>query len=78
MSRPPQEVHSLPAQCVLTLQVTRRHQLAVHTGRLWLTQPNDPTDHFLDAGQSMALRPGRVVIQAEHDCVYALDCTGVR
>jgi hypothetical protein len=77
MSRPSQEVHSLPAQRVLTLQVTHRHQLAVQTGRLWLTQPNDPTDHFLDAGQSLALRPGRVVIQAEQDCVYALHCAWV-
>jgi hypothetical protein len=34
------------------------------TGTLWLTQPGDPHDHLLKAGQSFSLdQPGMVLVQ---------------
>lgn len=43
-------------------------RLCVSSGRVWVTQAHDPDDHFLEAGQSMLLRPhARVLIGAERD-----------
>ena len=39
--------------------------LHVVNGLLWLTQSGDANDHFVAAGQSIALRGSRVVVQAE-------------
>jgi hypothetical protein len=40
--------------------------LQVLSGRLWLTQPGDACDHFLEAGAEMHLTRNRVLVQAEH------------
>jgi len=37
---------------------TRDAWLSVVRGRVWVTQVGDPTDHFLDSGQSIRLRAG--------------------
>ncbi len=35
------------------------------SGRVWITQPGDATDHLIPAGRDFTVtRPGRVVIQA--------------
>jgi hypothetical protein len=36
--------------------------ITVLRGRAWITQANDPDDHFLGAGQSMHLAPGTHVL----------------
>lgn len=41
-------------------------RLELLQGRLWLTQPGDPDDHFLRAGQGLRLQAGRgVLLQSE-------------
>ncbi|MED5620595.1 DUF2917 domain-containing protein [Ideonella sp. BN130291] len=41
-------------------------RLSVLQGRVWLTRAGDPDDHFLVAGQSMALAAGaQAVLSAE-------------
>lgn len=42
------------------LRCSDRHDVwvTVVQGRVWITQANDPDDHFLDAGQSMRLAAG--------------------
>lgn len=42
----------------LTLQVLQ--------GRLWVTCPNDPCDHFLPAGSHMRLTQDWVLVEADH------------
>jgi hypothetical protein len=40
--------------------------LRVLSGQVWITQMNDPDDHFLDAGQTMVVRTGaRALVGAE-------------
>lgn len=39
--------------------------LHVLQGRLWLTQPGDPADHFLCAGESLELAQDWVVVEAD-------------
>ena len=39
--------------------------IAVHSGRIWLTQSGDANDYFVDAGQHhVVARAGRVVIES--------------
>ena len=39
--------------------------IAVHSGRIWLTQTGDANDHFIEAGQRhVVARGGRVVIES--------------
>jgi hypothetical protein len=42
------------------LRCSDRHDVwvTVVQGRVWITQANDPDDHFLDSGQSMRLAAG--------------------
>ncbi|MFM2342917.1 MAG: hypothetical protein RLZZ592_2570 [Pseudomonadota bacterium] len=41
-------------------------RIAVEHGRLWLTQEGDPDDHFIAAGEDIALcGPGTVVIESD-------------
>ena len=45
----------------------------VMQGRVWITQRNDPDDHFLDAGQALALRGGaQAIVGAEGTAQVAL------
>lgn len=46
--------------------------LHVVSGGAWVTQSNDPVDHFLHAGQSLALQPGAQVL------ISALEAVSVR
>jgi Protein of unknown function (DUF2917) len=49
---------------VLSLRGAAGRVLKVLSGRVWLTEPNDPDDHVLHAGQSHRLRSaGAVVIE---------------
>ncbi|AKJ32046.1 DUF2917 domain-containing protein [Caldimonas brevitalea] len=49
-------------------QPARAATVQVVGGRIWLTQANDPYDHFVDAGQSLRLQPGvATVLGAEVD-----------
>lgn len=42
-------------------------------GRIWITQANDPDDHFLVAGQAFALRSGaQAIVGAEGAAQVAL------
>ncbi|NIC41587.1 DUF2917 domain-containing protein [Aquabacterium sp. A08] len=40
-------------------------RLRVVSGRVWLTQSGDGTDHFLAPGQERVLGPGRAVLEAD-------------
>ena len=37
-----------------------RVRLRILSGSAWVTRPNDPDDHFLHAGQTLALRDGLI------------------
>ena len=51
---------------LLTLTHTQPTSLHLKSGALWVTQTGDDRDHFLRAGQTMQLAPGRLtVFQAE-------------
>jgi hypothetical protein len=49
---------------VLSLRHCAGRQLSLVQGRLWLTEPGDPDDHFLRPGQTRVLMSdGQVVIE---------------
>ncbi len=51
-----------------TLRGHRGRWLRVQHGRLWLTEPQDPQDHFIAAGQCWRLASGGpVVLQNDSD-----------
>ncbi|XVJ68262.1 MAG: DUF2917 domain-containing protein [Rhizobacter sp.] len=70
---PPHPIHlSLSLGELLTLTPTQPTTLHLQSGVLWVTQTGDHHDHFLKAGQSMQLSPGRLtVVQAERASVQA-------
>jgi Protein of unknown function (DUF2917) len=53
----------LPPGTALTLQVQPGRRVHVQRGRLWLTEPGDPNDHFIDAGCSHTLTARGAVIE---------------
>jgi hypothetical protein len=61
------QTQTLPAQGILTLRKPSALQLRVLSGCVWLTESRDPTDHFLQAGDSFFLHTERVVIEAQED-----------
>ena len=63
---------ALPAQGILTLRKPSALQLRVLSGCVWLTESHDPTDHFLQAGDSVNLHSDRVVIEAQQDSLITL------
>lgn len=54
---------------VLSLRGAAGRVLRVQSGRLWLTEPNDPDDHVLHAGQAHSLRSAGVVVIENDGCV---------
>lgn len=40
--------------------------LKVLQGRMWVTRPNDPRDHFLAPGAELALTQNQVVVEPDH------------
>ena len=64
MSYPYPEFTLLPYQ---SRMIDARQGLLVEVtaGCLWLTRPGDLSDHFLQAGTSMALQEDRVLLQGE-------------
>lgn len=49
-------------------------RLRVVAGRVWITRPGDPDDHFLDAGDQLRLDArSPVLIGAEGEAHLALD-----
>ncbi len=71
MHQPP--LQTIQTHQIQTLVLAAQAQLHVVSGCLWITQTNDPCDHFLAPEQSMLLRAGRVVVQAEKDSIFLLD-----
>jgi hypothetical protein len=56
--------NTLSRGAALTLPARRGWCLHLASGRLWLTEPGDPDDHFLSAGQTHVVRRrGPVVIE---------------
>lgn len=48
--------------------------LRVTAGRVWVTQPGDPADHFVDAGAALPLAPrSAVLIGAEGPAQVAIE-----
>ncbi len=76
---PPHQRHlSLSPGELLTLTPTQPTSLHLKSGALWVTQTGDDRDHFLRAGQTMQLAPGRLtVFQAEHGGAQASLAPGV-
>lgn len=60
----------LSAQGARTLAPTQPATLRVLAGGLWLTRSGDAGDHFLQAGDELALGPGRTVVEP-HGCALA-------
>jgi hypothetical protein len=54
----------LPRQTRL-INATEGMQLEVQSGCLWLTRPGDATDHFLVAGDRIALHENLVLLQSD-------------
>lgn len=65
MTTPDLVFHTLPAGQALTLPAAAGQRLRVVSGRVWLTQSGDGTDHFLAPGQERVLGPGRAVLEAD-------------
>jgi hypothetical protein len=58
----------LPIGAVHVLRQQAGARLEVASGRVWLTVPGDPDDHFVAGGQSMPLQhDGPIVIQSDGD-----------
>lgn len=53
----------VPLGAAQTLPPRGGLRLEVLAGHVWLTEPGDPEDHFLVAGQARCLGPGPVVLQ---------------
>lgn len=53
-----------PGQAI-TLDAAPGLWLRVWGGRLWVTATGDPNDYFVAAGQTLALGPGRLVLEAD-------------
>lgn len=53
-----------PPGHIQTLNLTEAALLRLHAGCLWVTQSDDPQDHFMHPGQTLVLRAGRTVIEA--------------
>jgi Protein of unknown function (DUF2917) len=73
-SSPPPQPRDLrlPPGQLLTLTPFQPTSLHLRCGGLWVTQTGDDRDHFLKAGQSMPLAPGRLtVLQAQDSWVQA-------
>lgn len=58
----------LSSGAIQAFAATRNTVLVVEQGTLWLTQTHDAQDHVLKAGQSLPLKSGRVVLEAEPGC----------
>ncbi|PFH11925.1 Protein of unknown function (DUF2917) [Collimonas sp. PA-H2] len=57
-----QQSHTLSGGSVLS-GVTEQHViLKVVSGRVWVTFEGQPEDHWLHAGRSLTLLPGRMVV----------------
>ncbi|MBT2324856.1 DUF2917 domain-containing protein [Variovorax paradoxus] len=57
---------TLPIGEARTLRRGAGARIEVTGGRVWLTVPNDPDDHFVAGGESMLLRhDGPIVIQSD-------------
>ncbi len=69
------QTQTLPAQCILTLHKPSAMHLRVLSGCVWLTESNDPVDHFLQAGDSVCLYGERVVIEAQEDSLIVWKST---
>ena len=69
---------SLAPNDLLALTLAQPTALHVRSGALWVTQAGDHRDHFLRAGQTMQLAPGRLtVFQAEQGGAQASIAPGV-
>jgi len=55
----------LPWRGVCRLQARPGQVLYVLSGRLWVTQPGDAADHFVQAGDELVLAGGRTVIEGD-------------
>jgi len=51
----------------------RGAEIRCSRGALWVTQPGDPTDHILRAGEGMIVsRPGSILVEALADSAVQL------
>jgi hypothetical protein len=64
---------TLPVGATQTLRGCAGALLEVTSGRLWITEPGDPDDHFLSRGDTRRLcGNGPVVLQSDGACAAAL------
>lgn len=59
------DVPPLPWRGVCSLQARPGQVIYVLSGRLWVTQPGDAADHFVQAGDELVLVGGRTVIEGD-------------
>jgi hypothetical protein len=57
-------IHTLTPNQARTLDARAGVRIAVHSGCLWITQPHDGTDYFVQEGMSLVLHSAGVVLQA--------------
>lgn len=67
-----EQQEALPAGCILTLRKPSAIQLRVLSGCVWLTESRDPTDHFLQVGDTFCLHSDRAVLEAQQDSLISL------
>lgn len=59
---------------LLRIQDATGTRLVCTRGALWITQDNDPSDHFIATGDSLLLdRPGLAVVSASHDSCLRIE-----
>lgn len=61
----PTHTHTLPGGQTRLIHAQDGLTLRVLAGRLWLTRSGDASDHFLHAGDCMALSGEAVLVQAD-------------
>ncbi len=69
----PNHPASLSAKRIVSFQSVQGTRLHILEGCVWVTQTHDQQDHFLHAQQSLELRSGHVVIEADEDSQYTLE-----
>lgn len=59
------DAHTLLPRQTRLINASEGLQFEVQSGCLWLTQPGDPVDHFLVAGERIALHEKLVLIESD-------------
>lgn len=69
---PSEHHHAMQTHDIFTLHNPSSLVLRVITGQVWLTESDDPTDHFVKGGEIKVLKSARCVLEAQTNCLIAI------